>query len=275
VFFNPRTVTIMQRYRIRCCTDDQVASRVPGRQLRQLPTIRRRGTFIREDPMRYLTILAIGLATLSTEAAAQQTTPQPPTRLPVARVIGDTMRIVTVQNDRAVPVTVYLERGSLERRLGVVAAGSVGTLSLPAWAVRGRSSVRLLARPESGGFHLATTSFALTGAVRIGLLVPPGAGYASIDSVPVPLTAEERASTTITIDNPRDRAMTVFAEQGVRLVRLGEVPANTQATLRFPKDLIRRGNDIRVFVRPAGGTEVATRALSLKTGDHIAMEIVF
>jgi hypothetical protein len=222
--------------------------------------------------MRYLTILAIGLATLSTNGSAQQT--QPPTRLPVTRVIGDTMRLVTVQNDRSTPVTVYLESGGFDRRLGVVAAGDVATLPLPAWAVNGRRTVRLLARPEGSGVSVATPLFAVSGAVRVGLLVPPS-GIASIDSVPVPLTAEERASTTITIDNPRNKPMTVFAEQGLRSVRLGEVPANTQTTLSFPKELITRGDAIRVFVRPAGGLDVATRALTLKTGDHIAVEIVF
>ena len=223
--------------------------------------------------MRYSTILAIGLATLSTAASAQQT--QPLMRLPVTRVIGDTMKLVTVQNDRSTPVVVFLEGGGIDRRLGVVAAGDVATLQLPAWAVNGRRTVRLLARPEGAGFSVATPSFALSGAVRIGMLVPPNTGVGSIDSIPVQLTAEERASTTITIDNPRNKAMTVFAEQGVRSVRLGEIPANTQATLSFPKDLIKRGDAIRVFVRPAGGLDVATRALSLKTGDHIAVEIVF
>ncbi len=221
--------------------------------------------------MRYSTLLAIALATLSTDAAAQQA--QPPMRLPATRVIGDTMKLVSVQNDRATPVTVYLEAGGIDRRLGTVVAGGVATLQLPAWAVNGRT-VRLLARPEGAGFSLATPAFPVSGAVRVGLLVPPSGG-ASIDSVPVPLTAEERASTTITIDNPRNKPMTLFAEQGVRSVRLGEVPANTQATLSFPKDLITRGDAIRVFVRPAGGADVATRALNLKTGDHIAVEIVF
>lgn len=156
-------------------------------------------------------MLAIGMATFSTEAAAQQTQPQPPTRLPVTRVIGDTMKLVTVQNDRATPVTVSLESAGFDRWLGVVAAGDVATLQLPAWAVNGRSTVRLLARPEGSGFSVATPPFAVSGAVRVGLLVPPS-GIASIDSVPVPLTAEARASTTITIDNPRNNPMTVFAE---------------------------------------------------------------
>jgi hypothetical protein len=39
------------------------------------------------------------------------------------------------------------------------------------------------------------------------------------------------------------------------------------------KDLGR--NDIRIFVRPAGAARVATRPLSLKAGDHVAVEIVF
>ena len=168
----------------------------------------------------------------------------------------------------------YLEAAGIDRRLGVVAAGDVATLQLPSWAVNGRRTVRLMARPEGAGFSVATPLFPLSGAVRVGLLVPPS-GIASFDSVPVPLTAEERASTTITIDNPRNKPMIVFAEQGVRSVRLGEIPANTQATLSFPKDLIKRGDAIRVFVRPVGGTDVATRALTLKTGDHIAVEIVF
>jgi hypothetical protein len=222
--------------------------------------------------MRYLTILSIGLATLSTTGTAQQT--QPPTRLPVTRVIGDTMHLVTVQNDRSVPVTVYLESAGFDRRVGVVAAGEVATLPLPAWAVHGGRTVRLLARPEGSGVSVATPRFAVSGVVRIGLLVP-SSGIARIDSVPVPLTADERASTTITIDNPRNTPITVFAEQGLRSVRLGEVSAKTQATLSFPRDLIARGDAIRVFVRPVGGFDVATRPLNLKTGDHIAVDIVF
>ena len=57
--------------------------------------------------MRHLTTLMIGLATLSTVAAAQTTTTQPPARrLPTATVRADTNNILTVQNDRAVPVTI-------------------------------------------------------------------------------------------------------------------------------------------------------------------------
>ncbi|QJR37696.1 hypothetical protein [Gemmatimonas groenlandica] len=98
----------------------------------------------------------------------------------------------------------------MDRRLGVVAAGHVVTLQLPAWAANGRSTVPT--------------------------------GIASIDSIPVPLTAAKRASTTITIDNPRNKPMMVFAEQGVRSV---------------------------------GGTWVDTRTLNLKSGDQIAVDIVF
>jgi hypothetical protein len=221
-------------------------------------------------------LFALGLAvTVATDAAAQQTTSQPPTRLPATRVVADTMNVVTVQNDRGVPVTIFLERGNVEGRLGVVPAGSVSTLPLPAWATGGRGTARLLARPEGEGFSVATPRFEIAGAARIGLLVPPAVRTASIDSVPVLLTAEEKAGTTVTVENPRGRPMTVYAEQGMRLVKLGEVPGKTQATLRLPADLVGRGTDIRIFVRAAGGAEVATRPLTLKPGDHISLDVVF
>lgn len=225
--------------------------------------------------MRSLTVLALALLAVSSEAAAQGTPPQQPTRLPVTRVVDDTMSLVTVQNGRAVPVTVYLESGALERRLGVVAAKGVATLALPNWATRSRGGVRLLARPDGEPSSLATANLAIASNARIGLVVPPRTGAAATDSVPVLLTAEERASTTVTIDNPGKAPITVFAERGVKLVRLGEIPASTQATLRFPKDMVRQGDNVRVFVRSAGGFELATRPLTLKPGDHISFDIVF
>lgn len=221
--------------------------------------------------MRQLTFLALGLATFASVASAQGT--QPPTRLPAARVIGDTMNIVTVQNDRASAVTVYMENGAFDRRIGVVDPGKTATLPLPVWAVTGRSTLKLFARADGESGDLTTQSFELRGANRIGLLVPPSGGIADCDSMPVTLTAEELASTTLTVENQRTKPMTVFAEQGNYSIRLGDVKAGDKVTLRFPKSIIRNDNTIRVFVRPAGSIDLSTRALALKTGDHIAMVI--
>lgn len=221
--------------------------------------------------MRHLTLLALGLVTLTSVAAAQGT--QPPTRLPAARVLGDTTNIVTVQNDRASAVTVYMENGAFDRRIGVVAAGKTVTLPLPAWAVNGRTTLKLFARADGEAGDLTTQSFDLKGVKRIGMLIPPSGGIADCDSIPVTLSPDELASTTLTIDNQRDKPMTVYAEQGNYSIRLGDVKAGEKATLRFPKSIIRKDNTIRVFARPAGSLDLSTRALALRSGDHIAMVI--
>ncbi len=221
--------------------------------------------------MRQLTFLALGLATFASVASAQGT--QPPTRLPAARVIGDTMNIVTVQNDRASAVTVYMENGAFDRRIGVVDAGKTATLPLPAWAVTGRRTLSLFARADGESGDLVTQSFELRGANRIGLLVPPSGGIADCDSLPVTLTSEELASTTLTVENQRTKPMTVYAEQGTYSIRLGEVKPGDKTTLRFPASIVRKDNTIRVFVRPAGSIDLSTQALALKRGEHIAMVI--
>ena len=226
--------------------------------------------------MRHLTELVISAVVLSSALApcvGAQAVSQPPTRLPATRVMGDTMNIVTVQNDRAKAVTVYMENGAFDRRIGVLPAGKVATLRLPAWAISGRNSLRLCARPDGENADLDTQSFPISGAVRVGLLVPPTGGISKADSMAVKLTSEELASTTLTVNNQRDRAAVVYAEQGTYSIRLGEVAANRQATLRFPKSIIGADNSVRVFVRPVGGSDLSTQTLKLTTGDHIALEI--
>jgi hypothetical protein len=222
--------------------------------------------------MRHLTTLFLGLATLSSVAGAQSTT-QPPRRLPTAKVTADTANFLAVQNDRASAVTVYARVGAFDRRLGTVAAGEVSTLPIPAWAVAGETNLKVFARADGEETDLVTQSFALRGAKRLGMLIPPRGGLAVNDSLLVKLSADELAATTLTVSNDRDRAVTVFAEQGTFSVRLGEVKAGTQTTLTFPKSLITRDNTIRVFLRPAGGLDLATQVIQLKNGEHLGIRM--
>lgn len=220
--------------------------------------------------MRHLTTLLLGLATLSSVAAAQT---QPPVRLPATKVTADTANLLAVQNDRGTSVTVYARVGAFDRRLGVVGAGLVSTLPIPSWALVGEKTLKVFARADGEDFDLITQSYALRGAKRFGLLVPPRGGLASNDSLLVKLNGEELAATTVTVNNDRNRPVTVFAEQGTYSVRLGEVKAGQQATLRLPKALVSRENTIRVFVRPAGGLDLATQLLQLKSGDHLGVRV--
>lgn len=218
-----------------------------------------------------VTALLLGLASISTVAAAQDQ--QPPRRLPTTTVTADTSNILTVQNDRATAVTVYSKAGRFDRRLGVVAAGQIATIALPVWATTGTSSLQVFARADGEDTDLVTQTIALRGSKRIGLLVPPAGGVTSTNNIVVTLSNEERASTTVTVNNDRDRAVTVFAEQGLYSVRLGEVKAGEQATLKVPASLLSRENTMRVFVRPAGGLDLATQTLSFKKGEHLGVRV--
>lgn len=225
--------------------------------------------------MRNMTRLAIGLATLSLGAATLGAqTNQPPTRLPAARVVGETKNVLTVQNDRDVPVTVFVQTRGTNRKLGVVKAGTVGTLSIPAAAVRGQESLYFYARTPGNGPDLVAQALPVNTTSQLGLLVPPSGGVTWSDSIAVPLTREERANATVTIDNRRSKAMTVYAEQGTFSVKIGEATANGLTTLRLPANMLGNTDGVRVLLRPAGDVGLSTQVLKLKTGDHVAVEVM-
>jgi hypothetical protein len=110
--------------------------------------------------------LLLGLSTLGVA-------PAPMAQRPPASVTGSRDNSVTVQNNRPVPVTVYMEYGAFDRRLGIVAPQQTATLALPAWAVN--QSIRLFVHPEGevddlaslgGGAVVATPGAAKGGRMR-------------------------------------------------------------------------------------------------------------
>ncbi|MBL0938086.1 MAG: hypothetical protein IBJ03_04280 [Gemmatimonadaceae bacterium] len=223
---------------------------------------------------RYTTILAataaVALVSSATIASAQT---QPPTRLPAAKVVGDSLKAITVQNDRHTAVTLFVEADRVERALGTVDANSTSTLELPTWALTGQKNLKLFAKAEGEGNLVARYSLPVTDA-RLGLLVPPAKGLPRNDSLVITLPKGVGTAATVTVDNERTRPVTVFAEQGLVFVRLGEVAANDQATLALPAALTRNKGEIRVFARPQGAQQVSTKAMRLKDGDNIAVIIM-
>jgi len=221
--------------------------------------------------------LAVGLATLTLGAAnigAQTTTPQPPTRLPAARVVGEVKNMLTVQNDRNAAVTVFMQTGGVDRKLGVVPAGAVTSLAIPAAAARGQNALHFYARTQGNGPDLVASALPAASTRQLGLLIPPAGGVTWTDSIAVPLTSEERAAATVTIDNRRNKAMAVYAEQGTYSVKIGEASASGMTTLRLPVSMLRSGEGVRVLMRPAGDVGLSTQVLKLKTGDHVAVEVM-
>ncbi len=220
---------------------------------------------------RYTQSLAAALLVVASAAVAGAQE-QPPARLP-ATTVTTGAKAVTVQNDRASAVTLFVESGRVDRAIGTVAPGETGTLALPAWATKGKRTVTVVARAEGEQLPAAQYALPMTEARPLGVLVPPRGGLPFGDSVLVTLPPGAAGKATVTVDNARDAAATVYAEQGLLFVPLGEVAAGSSSTLVLPESLTARRGDIRVFTR-TGAKEAATRTLTLKAGDHVSVIVM-
>jgi len=71
--------------------------------------------------------------------------PPPPRTIPNP---GEGTTTVTVQNNRAVPVTVFVERGDFDTRIGTVPPNQELTLLVPEWLAREKPSAEIFVHPE-------------------------------------------------------------------------------------------------------------------------------
>jgi hypothetical protein len=220
--------------------------------------------------IRYASSLAAAaVLVLSASVAGAQ---DKPTELP-ATTVTTGARSVTVQNDRHSAVTFYIDAGKIDRPIGTVAAGEVSTLALPEWALKGQRTVKLVARAEGEQLPVAEYALPMSESREIGVLVPPRGGVPLGDSALVALPAGTADQRTVTVKNERNGIVTVFAEQGLMFVPLGEVAPKSSATLVVPESLRARQGEIRVFMR-AGAREMATRGLKLNPGDHVSVIVM-
>ncbi|MCC6245973.1 MAG: hypothetical protein IT353_24280 [Gemmatimonadaceae bacterium] len=217
---------------------------------------------------------AAAVLSLSASAAHAQAGSQPPARLPATTVVGEAGKTLTVQNDRQTPVTLYLDAGRVDRAIGTVAAGAIGSVTIPEWSLRGQRTVKVVARVDRDAKAIASYVVPVSDDRTFGLLVPPASGLPSGDSIVVSLPTNSANAATVTVDNKRAGAVTVFAEQGLMFVRLGEVAAHQQETLRVPESLTKSKAAIRVFARPEGAATVSTKGVRVEQGDHIAVIVM-
>ncbi len=219
----------------------------------------------------FLLIVCLGISAVPDVASGQI-----PQKLPPSIITDTTNNSVTVQNHRNVPVTVYLEAGAFDRRLGMVPALGTRTLPLPSWAVKGSTTVRLFAHAADEVQDLTTEKFKLQPPGRIGMIVRTREELlapAPTDTMMEFIPQEELAEATLTVDNPRNVAVTVYAEAGKFDVRLGQVEAGQRATLRFPKSVVSPLSSIQIYVQPKNGQQLASQSLPVKKGDHLGLRV--
>ncbi len=216
-------------------------------------------------------VVFVGICAATAHA---QTGTQPPARLPATTVVGESGKSVTVQNDRKTPVTLYVDAGSVDRAIGTVNAGATSALPLPDWAVRGQRTLKMVARVDRDAKAIASYAVPLSEDRRYGLLIPPAEGLPSGDSMFVSLPVDAANTATVTVENKRDRSITVFAEQGLMFVRLGEVDAKGRETLRVPESMTTSTAPIRIFARLGGAAAVTTQGLRVRQGDRFAIIVM-
>ena len=221
----------------------------------------------------HTTLLALGLAAsvASAGAASAQTPTTPAQRLTPSVTTDSGVPAVTVDNPRGQPAAVYLERGRFARRLGVVPALGTATLALPQWAVDRGLTMRLVVRPEGARASFVVDSLPLVGPARYAVAIP------ATEPAPAPLVrqmvqvipADAVDGATVTVENPRDRPVSVIAERGAFATKLGEVAAGARATLRLPSTLAD-GNAVKLVIESRGAT-TQTALVRLRLGEHAGL----
>jgi len=133
--------------------------------------------------------------------------------------------------------------------------------------------VRFVARSANAAVDLSTDAIKLQPPGRIGMVIPAISGVAAEETMSVALAPEDAAEATITIDNPRSVAVTIFATKGPFDLRVGEVAPKSRATLHLPKSLVGSANAVTLLVRPRAGMDLATNILHVQPGDHLALRV--
>jgi hypothetical protein len=216
--------------------------------------------------MRALTLLTIvtSCAALSTPASA---------RAQGGDTSDSTVASVHVQNNRTVPVTLFIDRGEFDVRLGTVAPLQTATLKLPKWIATENSEVKIYLHPE-GAADLETETFAVHPGIQLGLVVPLGdrtpPATQATELMTAALSASDADATTITVENSRNVAVIVYLEHGDFDTRLGIVGAQSTATLKLPPT---GGQSIEIFVHPEGGLDLCSTPFDVKPGDHIGLKV--
>jgi hypothetical protein len=182
---------------------------------------------------------------------------------------GDTTT-VTVQNDRPVPVTVYVEEGDFDHRLGSVGPDTTVTLRLTAPLVSQPTDLQIVVHPR-GEFDLAADLSVRPGS-HLGVVVPSGTGLVAVAPAPMVDPRPDDPNTRVTVRNDRRQEVVVFLEHGVFDTRLGSVPAQRTATLRIPRWLTN-GDDVELLLQPHNGFALASATRRIRAGDHLGVVV--
>lgn len=188
---------------------------------------------------------------------------------------GDTVPAIEVQNNRTVPVTVILERGDFDVRVGTV--GPLQTVALPVapWLLRD-GSVQFFVDPK-GERDLASSPIDVPHGKRIALFVPrSGTGFIvrpQADRMSAELPPADDGATTLTVENERSSPVVVYADEDPFDTRLGTIPALTTTTLKVPSWMVLTDGDLSIVVHPTRGRDLGSQDLVIRPHEHLGLRV--
>lgn len=208
-----------------------------------------------------------GLALAGATALGMVAAPSPALAAGPSGRAGET---VLVQNNRSVPVVVYLEEGDFDTRLGTVSPMREAHLSLPRRLGRD-DDVRIVVHPEVGR-DLESGDIAPPGSARqLAVLVPRG--QEAFAPPPPERIPNPGPVTTLTVENTRAEAVKVVVEKGDFDTDVGTVEPFGVHTFDLPASLAREPADVQIFLVPRSGVEMASHFFTLRPHAHLGVKV--
>ena len=193
---------------------------------------------------------------------------------PASAQEGATPSMLRVDNERAVPVVVYLEQGAYDSRLGTVPAHQIKDLHIPI-AMQDGDKIFFTIHPEFGMDLQTPDGLRVTRGEMLTLVVP----ISDVGFVPVPpaetIPAPSIKGPTVTVDNSSSRAAVVFLEHGEFDQRIGTVAPHEEKTLPIPSSLTEQDGRgvVDIFVHQEGGEDLASHRFELAPDAHLEIDV--
>jgi hypothetical protein len=178
-----------------------------------------------------------------------------------------------VQNNRDVPVDVYLDTSPVDMHVGTIAPFQSAMMTIPSWVVRKEGTLDVVAIPE-GQIPLKGRAELQEGGPNFALVVPPTEDQdvkVSAPSLAELLYPQDMTGATVTVRNDGHHKADVFVQAGAFDSKLGVVPGNSVMTFRVPDHFV--GMSSEVVVAPHEGSVLTSQAVHLDEGHHVSVTV--
>ena len=178
---------------------------------------------------------------------------------------------VAVDNARAVPLVVYLERGAYDQRIGTVPAHTRRSLPLPIELLDGEK-ISITVHPEEGQDLTTPEPLTVHRGQALDVYVPTNdVGWVPAKEETIPNPGIE--GPTLTVENPSSHAVVVFLDRGEFDTRLTTVGAHETKTIPVPRSVTGDSQQIAVFAHIEGGMDLGSTDFDLEPSAHLLLKI--